>query len=109
MDRVCCERTPSRHGEGRTQPHRSAWGASALAWELAEPRRKGQQQRLQAAAGRPHRRAARVRTGSEPRTVVLETRQATPGTGLSAPIVRPGQGTAPGEVPDTRPGLARSH
>ena len=103
IDRVCCEQTPSRHGEGGTQPHRSAWAASALAWELPS------RQQLQAAAGRSRRRAARVWTGSEPRTVVLETRQATPGTGLSAPILRPGQGAAPGEMRDTRPGLPRSH
>ena len=72
-----------------------------LPWRAGSPSRegKGSRQWLEAAAGRPHRRAARARTGSEPRAVVLATRQVTPGTGLSAP----------GEVRDTRPGLARSH
>lgn len=109
MDRVCCERTPSRRGEGGTQPHRSAWGACALAWELAEPRRKGQRT---AAAGGSRASAQEGSEGADRERTAHCRPGDPPGDSRhrpSAPTVRPGQGAAPGEVRDTRPGLARSH
>lgn len=72
-----------RAGVGREGLSPTGVPGGPAPWPGSSPSRegKGSGQRRQAAAGRPRRRAARVQTGSEPRTVVLETRQATPGTG----------------------------
>lgn len=103
MDRVCCERTPSRHRDrgrgGGTQLHRSACEASALACGLAEPRRKGQQT---AAGGGGRASTQKGSKGADGEPTTSCRPGDAPGDSRHRPL-------SPGEVRDTCPGLARSH